>query len=135
MPFELNYAYMLRMIKNIPLDPLAPPGVHMFAEQVHYNIKAAHDAIIESHTFQHHHTNKQRHDDPEIHKNDLMYLSTKNLSLPKGRASKLLPQFISPYSKGQPDNLQLYARATPRTHQLKNSPSIPCEPAMATQTQ
>jgi hypothetical protein len=57
-PFELNYAYMPRMIKNIPLDPPAPPGVCAFAEQVCYNIKAAHDAIIESCTFQHHHANK-----------------------------------------------------------------------------
>jgi hypothetical protein len=38
-PFEINYAYMPRMIKNIPLDPLAPPGVRGFAEQVCYNIK------------------------------------------------------------------------------------------------
>jgi hypothetical protein len=56
--FELNYVYMLRMIKNIPLDPLAPPGVRMFAEQACYNIKAAHDAIIKSHIFQCHHANK-----------------------------------------------------------------------------
>jgi hypothetical protein len=27
----------------------------------------------------------------------LVYLSTKNLSLPKGRASKLLPKFVRPY--------------------------------------
>jgi hypothetical protein len=85
------------MIKHIPLDPPAPPGVRAFAEQARYNIKAAHDAIIESRTFQRHHANKRRRDDPEIHENDLVYLSTKNLSLPKGRASKLLPRFISPY--------------------------------------
>ena len=28
---------------------------------------------------------------------DLVYLSTKNLALPKGRAKKLLPKFIGPY--------------------------------------
>jgi hypothetical protein len=36
-------------------------------------------------------------EDPDIDEGNLMYLSTKNLSLPKGQASKLLPCFVGPY--------------------------------------
>ena len=36
-----------------------------------------------------------------------MYLSTKNLNLPKGRARKLCPKYIGPYkvAKANPDSL------------------------------
>jgi hypothetical protein len=82
--FDLNYAYMPSMIKEISLDPPAPPGVRAFASQALYNIKSAHDAIIVSRVFHHHHANNRHCDDPEINEGDLVYLSTKNLLLPKG---------------------------------------------------
>ena len=96
-PFDLNYAYMPSMIKEISLDPPAPPGVRAFAAQALYNIKAAHDAIIASRVFHRHYANTRRREDPEINEGDLVYLSTKNLSLPKARASKLLPRYVGPY--------------------------------------
>jgi hypothetical protein len=83
-PFDLNYTYMPSMIKEIALDPPAPPGVKAFAAQALYNIKAAHDAIIASRVFHCHHTNSKHHDNPDINEGNLIYLSTKNLSLPKG---------------------------------------------------
>ena len=36
-------------------------------------------------------------EDNPLKKGDLVYLSTKNLSMPKGRARKLIPKFIGPY--------------------------------------
>jgi len=54
------------------------------------------DAIIESCVIQTHHTNKKRKDPPTLDVGELVYLSTKNLTLPKGRARKLLPKYIGP---------------------------------------
>ena len=56
----------------------------------------AHDAIIESRVIQTHYANRRRRDKPDVNVGDLVYLSTQNLTLPKGRARKLLPKFIGP---------------------------------------
>lgn len=96
-PFELNYAYMPSMIRQIPSDHQPSPGVRAFAQQALYNLASAHDAIIASRVFQRHYANAKRRPEPKIDEGNLVYLSTKNLSLPKGRASKLLPKYIGPY--------------------------------------
>ena len=57
----------------------------------------AHDAIIKHHVMQAHHTNRHRKPSEHFSPGDLVYLSTKNLSLPEGRGKKLLPRFIGPY--------------------------------------
>ena len=44
-----------------------------------------------------HYSNKCHKSGAEYQINDLVYLSTKNLSLPKHRAQKLMPKFIGPY--------------------------------------
>ena len=44
-----------------------------------------------------HTTNKCQKEEPKISTGDLVYLSTKNLNLPKGRAHKLCPEFVGPY--------------------------------------
>ena len=44
-----------------------------------------------------HWSSVHRRDEPVIKVNDLVYLLTKNLALPKGRAVKLLPKFVGPY--------------------------------------
>jgi len=56
-----------------------------------------HDAIIESRIMQMHNTNRQRIKGATYTPSDLVYLSTKNLTLPKGRAKKLQPKYIGPY--------------------------------------
>ena len=33
---------------------------------------------------------------PEIKINNLVYLSTKNIAMPKGRANKLVPKYVGP---------------------------------------
>ena len=96
-PFELDGGYMPSMIRNIPSDTKITPGVREFAQRAVQHLADAHDSIIESRVFQTHEANKKRGEGPDIKINDLVYLSTKNLNLPKGRASKLLPKFIGPY--------------------------------------
>jgi len=44
-----------------------------------------------------HHANRKRTAGEHYLPGDLVYLLTKNLALPKGRAKKLLPKFIGPY--------------------------------------
>jgi len=46
----------------------------------------AHDAIIESHVMQAHHANHRRTMGVEYAPRNLVYLSTQNLTLPKGKA-------------------------------------------------
>jgi len=82
--FELDSMYMPRMIRQLPELNTAPPGIRTFAQQVLQNLAAAHDAIIVSRVVQQHYSNAHRHQEPTIKKGDLVYLSTKNLSLPKG---------------------------------------------------
>ncbi|KXN92923.1 hypothetical protein AN958_08259, partial [Leucoagaricus sp. SymC.cos] len=61
------------------------------------NIAAAHDAIIKVWVFQTHQANKHRGAKPNIRPGSLVFLSTKNLNMPKDRARKLCPKFIGPY--------------------------------------
>jgi len=72
------------------------PGVRQFAENMKDAIMSAHDAIIASrvqHTVQ---ANKKRLP-ASFKEGDLVYLSTKNISLPKGRARKLSPKYLGPF--------------------------------------
>ena len=57
----------------------------------------AHDAILEHRIEQMHYSNKCRQPGITYQINDLVYLLTKNLTLPKHRAQKLMPKFIGPY--------------------------------------
>jgi len=84
MPFELDGPYMPRMIRQLPELNTAPLGVRTFAQQALQNLAAVHDAIIVSHVVQRHYSNARRRQEPTIKVGDLVYLATKNLSLPKG---------------------------------------------------
>jgi hypothetical protein len=42
------------------------------------------------------HANKKRKEGKALQTGDLVYLSTQNLSMPKGRARKLIPKYIRP---------------------------------------
>ena len=56
-----------------------------------------HDALIKDRIFQQKYTNKKQHKEPEIKINDFVYLSSKNLAIPKCRASKLVLKYMGPY--------------------------------------
>ena len=96
-PFEICSGLLPRMMQELPLAERIPPGVCTFAMNALRNMAAAHDCIITERVFQQFHTNKHQHDEPDIKQGDLVFLSMKNLALPKGWASKLLPKFVGPY--------------------------------------
>ena len=62
----------------------------------HY-LESVHDALIESCIKQTYYANQLRREEPFFEEGDLVYLSTKNLSVLKGRACKLVPKYIGPY--------------------------------------
>ena len=72
-------------------------GVKQFAQQAVWNLMDAHDTILEHRIEKMHYSNKHRHSGVKYQINDLVYLLTKNLTLPKHRARKLMPKFIGPY--------------------------------------
>ena len=84
-PFKLNYGYMpvvmSRMDKRVTS---LPPGVKTFVQQALENLAMVHDAIIESRVGQTYHVNKRKGITPKFKVGDLVYLSTRNLSMPKG---------------------------------------------------
>jgi len=112
-PFKLDGVYMPMMIRQLPESNTAPPGIRSFTQQALQNLAAAHDTIIASHVFQRHYANARRRQEPTIKQGDLVYLSTKNLSLPKGRVSKLMPKYVGPYKV-----LQAYPKTSNYTLEL-----------------
>ena len=66
-----------------------------------------HDMLIKDRIFQQKYADKRQCKEPEIKINDFVYLSTKNLAMPKGRASKLVLKYMGPYK---------IMKAIPSTH-------------------
>lgn len=95
-PFFLNYGRMPRsMIWNDPGKD-EYPGVRSFAQKLKDAIMSAHDSILQARVKQTRQANRHRKASPfEI--GDLVYISTKNMNLPKQRARKLVPKFVGPY--------------------------------------
>ena len=83
--FKLNHRYMLRSGQHISADT-AFKGVKQFAQQAMWNLLDAHDIILEHRIEQMHYSNKCCKPGIEYQINDLVYLSTKNLALPKHKA-------------------------------------------------
>ena len=93
-PFYLNYGR--NPSPMIWKNEEVYPGVKQFTEDMKNAIMSAHDAIIASriqHTVQ---ANRKRQI-TTFKEGDLVYLSTKNINLPKGRARKLAPKFLGPF--------------------------------------
>ena len=72
-------------------------GVKQFALQAKWDLMAAHNAIIANRFQQTFHANKKHRASDLYHVGDHVYLSTQNLTLPKGRARKLVPKYIGPF--------------------------------------
>src|SRR5258706_5273086 len=94
-PFELTYGAMPRIFQMTVSTPFS--GVKSFAEKALTNIVIAHDSIIANHMFQTHYANRYQSAEEPLKEGDLVYLSTKNLNLPKHWSRKLMPTFIGPY--------------------------------------
>ena len=95
-PFQLNHRYMPQSGQHISTNTTFK-SVKKFTQQAVWNLLDAHDAILEHRIDQTHYSNKCCKPSIEYQINDLVYLSTKNLALPKHRAQKLMPKFIGPY--------------------------------------
>ena len=94
--FELNQGYMPQIGMLTTFDTTFK-GVKQFVLQAKWDLMAAHDVIIANHVQQMFHANKKCHISDLYHVGDHMYLSTQSLTLPKGRARKLVPKYIGPY--------------------------------------
>jgi hypothetical protein len=95
-PFELNHGYMARIDLSVNTDTTFK-GVSQFAQQALWILVAAHDAILEHRVDQTFHSNQKCCESEISVVDDRVYLSTQNLTLPKGRARKLVPWYIGPY--------------------------------------
>ena len=72
------------------------PGVCVFAQRLKSAIMAAHDSVLAARIKQTRTANWHRQRAP-FALDDLVYLSTKNMTFPKGLARKFIPKYIGPY--------------------------------------
>ncbi|KAG2048136.1 hypothetical protein BDR06DRAFT_846313, partial [Suillus hirtellus] len=72
------------------------PGVQAYALKMKEAQIRAHDAMLEACVKQTRNANNKRQPCP-FREGDLAYVSTKNMSFPKGLARKLLPKYVGPY--------------------------------------
>lgn len=93
-PFFLNYGRMPRPL--IWDSSTEYPGVKVFAQRMKDAIMSAHDEVIQAQVKQTIQANRHRWK-ADFVEGDLVYLSTKNLKLPKHRAQKLTPKYIGPF--------------------------------------
>ena len=94
--FELNQGHMPQIGMPTSFDTTFK-GVKQFTLQAKWDLMAAHNVIISNHIQQMFHANKKHRGSDIYHVGDHMYLLTQNLTLPKGRARKLVPKYIGPY--------------------------------------
>jgi hypothetical protein len=129
-PFELNHGYMPLIDLPVNMDTLFK-GVSQFAQQARWSLMAVHDAILEHRMDQMFHTNQKCHESKIYAVDDRVYLSTQNLTIPKGRARKLVPRYIGPYRVTEAHNKALMVTLE-LPDDLKNQcvadfPYQPCE--------
>jgi len=95
-PFFLNTGRMPRaMIWDAPEED-EYPSVKAYAQRMKLALTAAHDALLTARVKQTMQANKRRRTCPLVVGN-LVYISTKNISFPKGTSRKLVPKFVGPY--------------------------------------
>jgi hypothetical protein len=95
-PFFLNSGRMPRSMIWNSAPPTEFSSIRNFALQKKLALMAAHDSILAAHVKQTCDANR-KHQAAPFHEQDLVYLSTKNITFPKGLARKLIPKYIGPY--------------------------------------
>ena len=95
-PFFLNFGRMPRTMIWDSAPSTEFPAIREFALQKKLALMAAHDSILAARVKQIRNANKKRQDVP-FKAGDLVYLSSENVSFPKGLARKLIPKFLGPY--------------------------------------
>ena len=95
-PFKLTYRYIPKAIQAIGTSEYT--RVQDFTNNMRDLVIRAHNMLIKSHIWQTHNMNTQcQPDDLWLETGQHVYLSTKNLNLPKAQACKLMPKYIRPY--------------------------------------
>lgn len=94
--FFLNTGRMPRSFIWNTADKSEYPGVRVFAQRLKSAIMAAHDSILAAQVKQTRTANRRRQMAP-FTEGELVYISSKNISFPKGLTRKFLPKYIGPY--------------------------------------
>ena len=89
-------------------------NVRVYVQQMKLVLISAHDALLTARIKQTIQANWRRRVSPLI-KGDLVYISTKNIHLPKGTSRKLVPKFIGPYCIMEDFGNNLYRIELPDT--------------------
>jgi hypothetical protein len=95
-PFFLNFGRMPRAMIWNDATSKEFPAIREFALQKKLALMDAHDSILAARVKQTKDANKKRQSLP-FQTGDLAYLSSKNISFPKGLARKLIPKYLGPY--------------------------------------
>ena len=95
-PFFLNTGRLPHLLIWEDTGKEEYPSVQIFAQKMKSSIMAMHDSIIAARVKQTRDANQCRWPAP-FTEGDLVYISTKNISLPRGLARKLALQYIGPY--------------------------------------
>jgi len=95
-PFFLNNGRMPRSFIWESTESSEYPGVSTFAQKIKSAIISAHDSILAAWVKQTHMANCCRQLSP-FKEGDLVYISMKNISIPKKLAQKLVPKYVGPY--------------------------------------
>ncbi|KAJ8475430.1 hypothetical protein ONZ45_g15608 [Pleurotus djamor] len=95
-PFFLNSGRIPRPFIWDSNQAVEFPGIRAFAQRIQRAIMSAHDSILAARVKQTRDANRHRRPSP-FAVNDLVYISTKNISFPKGLARKFVPKYIGPY--------------------------------------
>ena len=94
--FFLNTRWMPKSLIWDSACPNEYPTVRAFTLQRKLALISVHKSILAAHVKQTHNVNRNRQLAP-FKENDLVYLSTKNITFLKGLAQKLIPKFTRPY--------------------------------------
>ena len=95
-PFFLNNGRMPRSMIWNSAKASEFPGVRVFAQRLKSAIMAAHDSVLAACIKQTRVANRHRQRAP-FAQDDLVYISTKNMTFPKGLARKFIPKYTGPY--------------------------------------
>ena len=95
-PFFLNNGCMPRPLiwNSAPANEFS--AVRTYAQKMKDAVSTAHDSILQARVKQTRQANRKWRPAPFV-EGDFIYVSTQNMSLPKGRACKLAPKFIRPF--------------------------------------
>jgi hypothetical protein len=111
-PFFLNMRCMPRSLIWDCLSSTEYPSVRAMAQKLKQTVLAAHDLVLTARVKQKREANRTLCPSP-FSDGDLVYVSTQNISFPKGRARKFLVKYIGPYKITQDFGNNSYCVALP----------------------